>query len=223
MRVKLKVVSGAHAGKEIPITVPRFLVGRGEGCQLRPQSDMVSRQHAELVIKDRKLVVSDLGSRNGTIVNGEKISGPRALAIGDLVRIGPLEFEVEIDHSPGGVKQPKVNSVQEAVARTTQAASSDSAWDDDDVSSWLTEEDEADRQRRSADPETRQFKLDETDQVKLKKAADAAKKGEADKKKKKREPMKLPQSPNSLQKSSHDAAEHALRKLVGGPGPGHQK
>ena len=96
MEVKLVVVGGRHAGKEIPVTGPQFLIGRGERCQLRPQSDMVSREHCAIVVEEGTVVVRDLNSRNGTFVNQQRVEGSRKLHSGDRLKIGPLEFEVRL-------------------------------------------------------------------------------------------------------------------------------
>lgn len=96
MKVQLIVVRGKPEGKIIPLVGSTFRVGRGEGCHLRPNSEQVSRQHAEVVIGDEAVVVRDLGSRNGTILNGTAISGESPLKNGDLLQIGPLTFAVSI-------------------------------------------------------------------------------------------------------------------------------
>jgi len=215
MHIKLKVTSGSHAGKEIAVTKSRFLIGRGQNCHLRPQSDMVSREHCEITVEGGKVTAKDMGSRNGTIVNGDVIDGPREIKMGDLLKVGPLEFEVMIDHSPGGAKRSKVKSVQQAAARTAKSgAKADENLDDGDATGWLTEEDEADRARRIADPETRQYKLDETEQMRLQEAAGNAEKGgKKDAKKGKKEYGKLPDRPEDKPKDTRDAAERMLRKF----------
>jgi predicted component of type VI protein secretion system len=157
------------------------------------------------------VIAKDMGSRNGTIVNGEAIDGPCELKMGDHLKIGPLDFEVIIDHSLGGAKKPQVKSVQEAAARTAEkAAKSGDGFDETDISAWLTEEDEADRAKRLADPETRQYQLSEEEQERL----DAAEKEKAGKqKKKKKEYGKLPDRPDSRPKDTKDAAEQMLKKF----------
>ena len=51
MELRLKVLDGKHAGQEIRIPGPKFLIGRGDDCQLRPKSDSVSRRHCMLQIE----------------------------------------------------------------------------------------------------------------------------------------------------------------------------
>src|SRR3954447_14533534 len=96
MKIQLIVVQGKPEGKAIPLNGPRFMIGRGEGCNLRPNSDQVSREHTEITVKDEAVTVRDLGSRNGTFLNGKRLGGPGALKNGDLLQVGPLTFAVSI-------------------------------------------------------------------------------------------------------------------------------
>jgi CheY-like chemotaxis protein len=76
------------------------VVGRGVGCDVRVSDPMVSRQHCRLDWRDGTPVVEDLGSRNGTGVNGEPITGPRPLAEGDLLQLGGSIFAVRLRAGP---------------------------------------------------------------------------------------------------------------------------
>src|SRR4051794_31791010 len=96
LKVNLIVVSGKPEGKVIPLALPVFRVGRDETCHLRPNSVEVSRQHTEITITDTTVTVRDLGSRNGTMVNGTLLTGPHQLKSGELLKIGPLTFAVSI-------------------------------------------------------------------------------------------------------------------------------
>jgi len=96
MELTLKVVSGKHAGQKLRIPAPKFLIGRGEDCHLRPNSDLVSRHHCILFVGASGAAVRDLNSRNGTFVNDERISGDQPLRSGDLLKIGQLTFEVRL-------------------------------------------------------------------------------------------------------------------------------
>jgi pSer/pThr/pTyr-binding forkhead associated (FHA) protein len=133
MEVKLKVLVGPNAGKEVSVVGPKFLVGRAEDCQLRPRSDLISRHHCVLMIEDALLIVRDFGSKNGTLVNGERVIGERELAVGDRLQIGPLDFEVCIRTGIASKKRPKVEGVKDAAARTAAGNAGGSAADMDDV------------------------------------------------------------------------------------------
>jgi len=106
MKVQLVVVQGKPEGKVIPLAGPLFKIGRGENCQLRPNSEQVSREHAEFAITAEKVIVRDLGSRNGTIVNGQTLTGPCTLKDSDLVQVGPLTFAVSIQGAPVVITKP---------------------------------------------------------------------------------------------------------------------
>lgn len=90
----LKVVSEQQQGTLIPLPVGRFLIGREEDCHLRPNSDLVSRHHCVFTNDEFTLRVRDLGSTNGTLVNGESIRSGVELKSGDSVIVGKLEFQV---------------------------------------------------------------------------------------------------------------------------------
>jgi len=69
-----------------------FVVGRGPECQLAVDDPLVSRKHAVLRVGAGGVVAQDLGSRNGVLVNGSRIDGPRELVPGDKIRIGNQEI-----------------------------------------------------------------------------------------------------------------------------------
>lgn len=96
MHAELKVVEGKQQGAVIPLAVKKFLIGRGEDCQLRPNNDSVSRHHCVFSIDDFTVRLRDLGSTNGTFVNGERLTGQRVLETGDQIRIGKLVFEIAV-------------------------------------------------------------------------------------------------------------------------------
>ncbi len=239
MQVKLKVLTGSHEGKEISITSDKFLIGRSESCQLRPKSESVSRKHCIIVLKDNRVLVQDLKSRNGTFINDKRLPVDKAKVLngGDNLRIGKLMFEVVIEHGLQGTKKPEVADMGDAAARTVEAGSHDSRFEAVDVSSWLDEADQIDRVRKLSDPETRQFRLDqvsEADDSGTKAAgvddsksdsgdstelsvsdADASKRKAADKKKQK--PGKLPKDfQKAMTDNSKEAADNALKRFFSG-------
>lgn len=94
MDLRLLVLQGKPEGKEIPIRVPKFIIGRTAECHLRPNSELVSRQHCQFTIDGDVARVRDLGSSNGTIVNGERLTEEVVISDGDLIQVGPLAFQV---------------------------------------------------------------------------------------------------------------------------------
>lgn len=137
MDVKLILKTGKLAGKEIPVTLPVFRIGRAEDCHLRPHSEQVSRQHCQLIQEAGHVWVEDCGSRNGTWVNGQRITARKELKNGDRLLVGPLEFEVRIEIALGGKKKPKVKNIEEAAARVAQGASKKE--DETELVEWLLE------------------------------------------------------------------------------------
>jgi pSer/pThr/pTyr-binding forkhead associated (FHA) protein len=125
MDVKLVVAKGKHKGKELPVARPKFMIGRAKDCQLRPLSDAVSRHHCAIVVEDGGVNVRDYGSKNGTFVNGDRVVGKRELKNGDRLKICELEFDVQLNVGVSGKNKPKVQSVQQAAARTVESGEED--------------------------------------------------------------------------------------------------
>jgi pSer/pThr/pTyr-binding forkhead associated (FHA) protein len=94
MQTKLIVASGKSAGRAIAIKRSTLLIGRAEDCDVRPLSEDVSRRHCAIHVGPADAWAEDLGSRNGTFVNGVKIKEKTKLADGDVVRVGALELQV---------------------------------------------------------------------------------------------------------------------------------
>jgi pSer/pThr/pTyr-binding forkhead associated (FHA) protein len=128
MKVQLIVVQGKPEGKVIPLVGEIFKIGRGETCHLRPNSEQVSREHAEFAITGDNVSVRDLGSRNGTLVNGKALTEACTLKDRDLVQVGPLTFAVSIQGAPAPVKTV-------APAPPSKAAPDDVSHDE--IDAWL--------------------------------------------------------------------------------------
>ena len=96
LSAQLIVRGGKHDGRAIPLPRGRFLIGREQDCNLRPASDLVSRHHCVFHVDDFTVRLRDLGSTNGTLVNGEPLTGEKGLKAGDKVVVGKLNFEVSL-------------------------------------------------------------------------------------------------------------------------------
>jgi predicted component of type VI protein secretion system len=94
MKWGLVVDQGMHKGRVIPLPSLPFVIGRDEGCQLRPVSPSVSHRHCALLVQGEKIILCDFHSTNGTLVNGQRIEGEVELHPGDRLTIGPLAFVV---------------------------------------------------------------------------------------------------------------------------------
>jgi predicted component of type VI protein secretion system len=226
MQVSLKVAAGSHAGKEIAIANDRFLIGRSDDCQLRPKSDSISRRHCVIAVREGRVLIQDLKSRNGTYVNEKRLQADRAkiLKAGDKIRVGKLEFEIVIAVSVGGPKKPVVRDLADAADRTVKSAG-DSRFEDVDIGSWLDEADQIDRVRKTADPDTRQLKLDETSTLSAESGeisisedddSHSGDKRVPTKRPEKKAPGKLPKNAGAQTSDSREAADEALKKFFGG-------
>ena len=89
----LAIVDGAEGGRRISVD-GRTTVGRGEDAGLILDDPEISRAHAVLAPTARGLEIQDLGSLNGTWVNGDRISSTTLLAPGDVVKVGATRMEV---------------------------------------------------------------------------------------------------------------------------------
>ena len=93
-RATVRVISaGDLKGKEFVVD-NEATIGRGAGCQVMIPEPMVSQLHARLFRNGRDLELEDLGSTNGTFLNGRKIGPAAKLKRGDRIRVGPVELEV---------------------------------------------------------------------------------------------------------------------------------
>ncbi len=120
---ELKVVGGKHVGQVIPLNRRKFLIGREQDCQLRPNSEMVSRHHCVFSVDDYSVRLRDLGSTNGTLVNGERIRKDVVLVAGDIIVIGNLEFELVI--RPGVTAVESDSAVLPALPATAPTVSNE--------------------------------------------------------------------------------------------------
>ena len=227
MQVKLRVLRGSSAGKEIGLKGPKFLIGRAEDCQMRARSDAISRRHCAVFLRRSGVVVRDLGSRNGTFVNGSRIDGDHVLEDGDLLQVGPLEFAV-IVQLPAEAKA------------SINAAKSNPEGVGDLVNQWLEELDDApvepDDPHAVADAEasdTGRFYTDDTEQVSVDPTGEISENATDDTKiiatdpnkevakdeetadGKKKKPGKLPKMTDrpDAPKNTQEAAAQMLRKM----------
>ena len=93
---KLRVANaaGLRAGSAYDLS-DGALLGRGDSADIRLEDTFASSAHARLVAQGDVVVLEDLGSTNGTYLNGEPLRGPQPLHVGDSIRIGDSEFTFE--------------------------------------------------------------------------------------------------------------------------------
>lgn len=123
----LVVETGKHKGRKVRLATDRIVIGRAEDAQIRVGSTDVSRHHCELLPTAHGVLVNDLGSANGTLVNGEAISTEFLLAPGNTLTVGPMVFRL----------LPKVPAKG---ATPSSAERADQGLSDDEITGWLTDE-----------------------------------------------------------------------------------
>jgi pSer/pThr/pTyr-binding forkhead associated (FHA) protein len=94
MPLALKLSEGPGAGTS-EVSLParsKVVIGRGPGCDLVVKDAKASRRHCQLTRKESDFVLEDLGSRNGTFVNGERIEAPVHLKPNQTFKVGDTVF-----------------------------------------------------------------------------------------------------------------------------------
>ncbi len=95
--------NGTTKSFRLPSTVT--VIGRRQESDLCVPLMVVSRRHCELNIEQNRLKVRDLGSRNGTYINGQRVDQAEINA-GDNIQIGPVTFGVQINSEPEELSSP---------------------------------------------------------------------------------------------------------------------
>jgi len=115
----LRFISGKYQGGEFPIAVDKqILIGRSSDLDMVLVEDMVSRKHARIAMQTDQIWIEDLGSTNGTFVNGEKIKRAR-LKEGDRVLIGTSILKLIAGDAPRDGMDAKRELENVAQARRT--------------------------------------------------------------------------------------------------------
>lgn len=112
MKARIRIFSGPLAGQTIEVTT-RLVVGREPDCNLRLPCEFVSRHHCALQRDDFALRIRDLGSKNGTFVNGHRIATGEAILLhDDLVAVGATQFLIELTPQAEEANQSTTSSAE---------------------------------------------------------------------------------------------------------------
>jgi len=127
MEVRFVIISPPRQKNSIAVRLP-IVVGRGEEAKFRIQQDSVSRRHCEFFEEDGGVFVRDVGSTNGTLLDGERIASGAACAVasGTRVQVGGLVFRVEYQSAKSVVTKP----APEADTLPVSAEAAEGAGDD---------------------------------------------------------------------------------------------
>ncbi len=114
----IEVIAGPDVGRTVRVDCPVFVVGKGHGADLRLTDPSVSREHLRLVLTPSGMVVSDEGSKNGTIAAGMRIE--RVIVTSDLtLTLGATTLVVRIDRDETKLEISEDEQFGEAVGRST--------------------------------------------------------------------------------------------------------
>src|SRR5215213_10120540 len=121
----LRFISGKYQGGEFPLRPNReIVIGRSSDLDMVLVEDMVSRKHAKIVTEERTVSIQDLGSTNGTFVNGEKIRKVE-LKDGDRILIGTSIIKlVALDGQTTTMSENEARSKMQSNANRRPAARS---------------------------------------------------------------------------------------------------
>jgi len=122
MGAELKVVGGPFPGKSIRVPLGKLLIGRAEDCDLRLGGEFVSSHHCVLLLDIYTLRIRDLGSKNGTFVNGRRI-GTRVMTLlnNDTISIGELNVLVDLKPTTAPTQPVDADAKPEAPETSLEA------------------------------------------------------------------------------------------------------
>jgi len=151
MQISLVRLKKDGSEKSFPLPSSVTVIGRRRSCDLRIPLASVSKKHCQLNFDDGALKIRDLGSRNGTILNGKNVT-EAVIQPGDTIRIGSLKFTFRFDGQPQSVA-PSAQAGQKSSQQSSQPEAAA-----DELFASFTDIDEADSADNFLD------KLDELEQ-----------------------------------------------------------
>lgn len=102
--------------RKVRISSSPFTIGRRPDASLTISSPTISNLHAELELRDESLILRDLGSTNGTFVNGRRIVSEHEVTRGDLVQFAQVVFRVGLESEEGNCKTIQDDATDRALA-----------------------------------------------------------------------------------------------------------
>ncbi len=92
---QLKVVEPPEDKGTVYELADEITIGRAQGCLISLDDTFVSQLHARVYRRDKKVILEDLGSTNGTLCNGKRVSTPVTLRKGDRIQVGKTVMEAQ--------------------------------------------------------------------------------------------------------------------------------
>jgi len=126
--LEISVQSADGARRRVPLDRDRLTIGRSRESDIFLPDQWLSRHHAEIRVRSEGVFVSDLGSKNGTLLNGARIDGEMRLAAGDVLTLGehlltlaPEEPDVEDDADLHGTQMFPARELSDVSTRPLDA------------------------------------------------------------------------------------------------------
>jgi hypothetical protein len=122
--VTLTITAGPEQGRSLECD-RELVIGRGD-VDVVLSDEEVSSRHAVVRPVKQGLEIEDLGSKNGTFVNGERISGPTMITATGALKLGATQLAVEVPATTNDTRSPEVRARQEAITSVRKVPPADS-------------------------------------------------------------------------------------------------
>jgi pSer/pThr/pTyr-binding forkhead associated (FHA) protein len=103
MKVRLVMFTESGERRDFEIRRGKTTIGRNSECGVQVKLGVVSRRHCQIIVKESKVKVRDLGSSNGTYVNNRRVQEV-TIGAGETLTVGPVIFTVVIDGMPAEIR-----------------------------------------------------------------------------------------------------------------------
>jgi pSer/pThr/pTyr-binding forkhead associated (FHA) protein len=120
---QLVLSSGPDAGLVFALSKPILTIGRSSDCDLVINDASISRQHVQIIRQEMGWYVQDLGSRNGTAINGQRLSAPLRLEDGDTLTVGDISLRYLAANPAVENAASESTAPEEPITETLPAAS----------------------------------------------------------------------------------------------------
>ena len=121
MQGRVQIEQDGVLVRVVDLTQERTLIGRAEHCDVCLDDTTVSGDHLEIARHGQALVATDLGSRNGTLLNGQRLTRSVRLADGDTLALGGCRMRVEL-RAPAGTRETDLADVSGVVLTDEELA-----------------------------------------------------------------------------------------------------
>ncbi len=114
MDVKIIAISPKGTRKIFPLVANQTTLGRQDDCDLKIPLSEISRRHCQIIVEEKSVRIKDLGSANGTFVDGQKVD-EQELKPGNVISLaGAINFMVQIDGEPAEIDEAKLRQKPQA-------------------------------------------------------------------------------------------------------------